>query len=464
MGERLGAVHGDAGPGQSLSIDSVGDADAGSISSIGVQIAVTGSNFITSSAVVIGSQALATRFQSSTSLLAVVPTSLVAAAGQLPVSVNNPRPGGGTSAATVLLTVGNLNPVPTLSGISVKRVASGSGSYTLTLSGSNFLTQGQAFWGSTALVTNVSSETSAGSPCPATSPQIRAAQRCSSSIPHRAGSEQPDRVTLANLDGGLADPFARRAVKATAAEALVRAVRGSSCSEVGRPGTLGCSVILGPGTARTGMEGYGTECTGHHGGVLFERRRRPCSAGTKVPPCQRHVGLERTFLDGPGGQRPRPAHRSGLATLNGTIVLFGANLLGIPQGDTSVWNGSAWNPQSAAGDGGVLGSALDGPSAREAYGVATLNGKVVLFGGTPQGPTFLNDTWEWDGVTWAPRNVMGPSARGNPAMTALGGNIFLFGGLDLSGTYGDTWKWDGTTWVQLDIRDLARVHPQASPR
>jgi hypothetical protein len=87
------------------------------------------------------------------------------------------------------------------------------------------------------------------------------------------------------------------------------------------------------------------------------------------------------------------------------VVLFGG--LSDPgfSMETWLWNGGAWT-QSAA----------SGPSARGFHAMATLNGKVVLFGGSDDTSEFLGDTWEWDGIAWTQRRVKGPPARGLHAM------------------------------------------------
>jgi hypothetical protein len=63
-----------------------------------------------------------------------------------------------------------------------------------------------------------------------------------------------------------------------------------------------------------------------------------------------------------------------------------------------------------------------GPSARAFAGMATLNGTVVLFSGASMigfdGPGTLADTatWTFDGTSWTRHNVPGPSARMNLLM------------------------------------------------
>jgi len=88
--------------------------------------------------------------------------------------------------------------------------------------------------------------------------------------------------------------------------------------------------------------------------------------------------------------------------------------------------------------------------ARHAMACDTARNRVVLHGGwaTVRGP--FDDTWEWDGTTWA-RGPAGPSARANHAMAfdALRRRTVLFGGLVFpTGYLTDTWEWDGSSWVQ----------------
>jgi hypothetical protein len=47
-----------------------------------------------------------------------------------------------------------------------------------------------------------------------------------------------------------------------------------------------------------------------------------------------------------------------------------------------------------------------------------LGDHLLLFGGRSQANVYLNDTWTFDGGTWAQRNVAGPPARSFFGMTA----------------------------------------------
>jgi hypothetical protein len=109
---------------------------------------------------------------------------------------------------------------------------------------------------------------------------------------------------------------------------------------------------------------------------------------------------------------------------------------------------------------------VPGPSARYGHSMAYDSQRqvVVLFGGNsnqqwPSGA--LNDTWEWDGISWTQRMVPSPpSPRGHGAMVydSSRGVCVFFGGFINGGQYlSDTWEYDGITWVQNN----AASHPSA---
>jgi hypothetical protein len=140
-----------------------------------------------------------------------------------------------------------------------------------------------------------------------------------------------------------------------------------------------------------------------------------------------------------------------------TIVLFGGmDVSGNALGDTWTWDGAAWTQQHPSVS----------PPARDFASMAydPVSGVVLLFGGRG-GNGYLNDTWTWDGATWTKRSpATSPAARWQAAMASDGKQIVLFGGAtsDSScGGYGfngkcdDTWIWDGVTW--------ALQHPDRSP-
>jgi hypothetical protein len=102
----------------------------------GFTLTVNGSSFVSGAVVQVNGSARATTFVSSTQLTASVGAGDVASPGTLSITVNNPAPGGGTSSAATLTVT---NPAPVMSSISPSSVTAGSGGFTLTVNGSNFI-------------------------------------------------------------------------------------------------------------------------------------------------------------------------------------------------------------------------------------------------------------------------------------------------------------------------------------
>jgi host cell factor len=75
------------------------------------------------------------------------------------------------------------------------------------------------------------------------------------------------------------------------------------------------------------------------------------------------------------------------------------------------------------------------PSGRAAYGMASFQNKVYIFGGMVEYGKYSNDLYELDTSTWEWRRVevtLGhlPSARLGHSFTLAGERIYLFGGLE----------------------------------
>src|SRR5215471_10944280 len=102
----------------------------------GFTLTANGSNFVNGSVVQVNGSNRITTFVSGTQLTAAIPASDIVSTGPLSITVANPAPGGGSSGA-LTLTVNN--PAPTLSSISPNPVLAGSGAFTLTGNGSNFV-------------------------------------------------------------------------------------------------------------------------------------------------------------------------------------------------------------------------------------------------------------------------------------------------------------------------------------
>ena len=80
--------------------------------SVGFTLTVNGTNFVSTSSVLWGGSALTTTYVSSTVLTAQVLATHVATEGTVNVTVYNPAPGGGTSAASVFTVTSNCSNLP----------------------------------------------------------------------------------------------------------------------------------------------------------------------------------------------------------------------------------------------------------------------------------------------------------------------------------------------------------------
>lgn len=99
-------------------------------------LTLTGTNFVATSTASFAGTPLATAFVNAAQLTAAVPSSLIASAGIYNVTVSNPAPGGGASNS---LSFTVTNPAPSIGVISPTLVVTGSGLFTLTVNGSNFV-------------------------------------------------------------------------------------------------------------------------------------------------------------------------------------------------------------------------------------------------------------------------------------------------------------------------------------
>ncbi|MGE5183617.1 MAG: DUF4215 domain-containing protein [Acidobacteriota bacterium] len=125
------------------------------------------------------------------------------------------------------------------------------------------------------------------------------------------------------------------------------------------------------------------------------------------------------------------------------IVMFGGRSGSSSLDDTWEWDGVSWK---------VL-IPTHTPSPRYDAGAAydAIRHRVVVFGGTTTSGV-VNDTWEWDGVDWKPFSpATSPTARAGAAMSfdANRGHVILFGGTDGTTANQETWEWTGTTWNPL---------------
>lgn len=132
-------------------------------------------------------------------------------------------------------------------------------------------------------------------------------------------------------------------------------------------------------------------------------------------------------------------------SLRGRVVLFGGGNNTLINNDTWEWNGASWTLcQPGAPPAARLGHRLAFDAAR---------GKTILFGGRTA-TALLNDTWEWDGTFWIRRFPnASPVARQLHQMIYDDARqrVVLFGGAGLAPLLQlqDTWEWNGTTWAAI---------------
>ena len=123
-------------------------------------LTVNGSGFVSGSQVLWNGSTRATAYVSSTSLSAQILATDVSSPGSASVSVENPAPGGGTSAVLTFTINPIPNPAPSLTSLSPASAVVGSPAFTLTLSGTNFVSGSQVLWNGSQRTTTYLSNTS----------------------------------------------------------------------------------------------------------------------------------------------------------------------------------------------------------------------------------------------------------------------------------------------------------------
>jgi hypothetical protein len=132
-------------------------------------LTVTGYNFTPASTVDWNTLPLTVIFVNTNKLTAQVPATLVQTPGTSNITVVTPSPGGGTTLALTFTINPVASPVPQISGTSPTAVVAGSGSFTLAVSGSNFVSLSVLNLGNLPLQTTVISSTYLLATIPATS-------------------------------------------------------------------------------------------------------------------------------------------------------------------------------------------------------------------------------------------------------------------------------------------------------
>ena len=133
------------------------------------------------------------------------------------------------------------------------------------------------------------------------------------------------------------------------------------------------------------------------------------------------------------------------------VVIFGGTRAGVLQQDTWEFNGTAW----------VRAFPLNSPTARNGHAMTydSVRQQVVLVGGVDATNKPLEDSWSYDGNTWAALNVDLPP-RANALLTYDSARSAVV----LAGGYSDAaaTTYPNETW-ELDAIDWNQRAPQVSP-
>lgn len=142
------------------------------------------------------------------------------------------------------------------------------------------------------------------------------------------------------------------------------------------------------------------------------------------------------------------------------LVMFGGYNwnLDVHYDETWEYDGATWAQRHP----------LSAPAPRKRAGMCydSRRGVVALFGGLRDsfwGPTtWFGDTWEYDGTNWTQVPVSGPvpSARYcDLTFDSARGVAVLVGGTGPTGRQSDTWEFDGTTWTQRHTPTTLPLRP-----
>ncbi len=164
-----------------------------------------------------------------------------------------------------------------------------------------------------------------------------------------------------------------------------------------------------------------------------------------------------TVLDRDMPAGARSASLAAFDTLRGRLVIHAGGMAPMC-GQTYEWDGSAWYemlPSPVFPD-----PCPTTPSGGAPVAFDPLRGRVVTFGGLGFfGMSYLDATWEWDGVEW--HNVT-PAVGNAPARAGhvmyfdeARGELVVAGGRDSAGRRSDLWSWNGERWAEVVITGAA---------
>lgn len=125
---------------------------------------------------------------------------------------------------------------------------------------------------------------------------------------------------------------------------------------------------------------------------------------------------------------------------------FGGAGNGVYLDETWLWNGTTWAlvsvPNTVAGK----------PLARVGHCLAASPTAVAMFGGGVSSGQIMNDTWTFNGTAWTKVTpATSPSARTGASMAYSTANseFVMFGGMNEYNYLPETWTFNGTTWTKV---------------
>ena len=121
------------------------------VGSAAVPITLDGSGFLATTQVLFNGVSITKAFVSATQLTATVPATSLTAAGEFPITVQNPPPGGGLSAPVVFRVQYS---APVLAAVAPTSVAAGSAATVITVTGSSFYAASQVTFDNVAAPTS----------------------------------------------------------------------------------------------------------------------------------------------------------------------------------------------------------------------------------------------------------------------------------------------------------------------
>jgi len=131
-------------------------------------LAVTGTGFVSGSKVRWNGADRTTTFVSATQLNAAIPATDIASIGTAYVTVFNPTPGGGTSSQKAFSIIAANNPVPSITTLSPSSATAGGAAFTLTVTGTGFVSTSKVRWNGADRTTTYVSATQLTAAIPAT--------------------------------------------------------------------------------------------------------------------------------------------------------------------------------------------------------------------------------------------------------------------------------------------------------